>query len=160
MSPTPGRPVATTARWLCQAAPSARKALAQWEAGGTTPLTVGRHWDLVEIDFTLATAAVTRLRDADRHIGLYLMGGMEHAMWWLLPLGTAPRLTGVPGIRPRPRGSELFAPPPGKYRGDRVWVLPGQDGDAWRTLTAPDDLRHAAETGMRLLDRKAVTRCP
>ncbi|MCQ8769059.1 hypothetical protein [Streptomyces telluris] len=137
-------PMAAVSRWLSRASYDPATTLALWSAGETAPLLVGWEWRLVRIDFTPATAAVTGLRARGRHIGPYLMGGAEHAMWWLLPLGEGGvRFAGTPGVTPYPKGSELFVPPPGTYRGGRVWVLPDPAEDRWSTLTATADLREA-----------------
>ncbi|MBC2878208.1 MULTISPECIES: hypothetical protein [Streptomyces] len=147
------RQASAWARWLCRAAKEPRTALAQWSAGCTTPLTIGTAWDLVQLDFTLATAAVTLLKERNRPVGPYLMGGMEHAMWWLLPLGAGNGFRNVPRVAPRPKGAELFAPPPGTYTGDRAWVLPEWTGEGHRIPTAPDDLRGAVDHAARLMAR-------
>ncbi|MEH6376343.1 hypothetical protein V7793_18760 [Streptomyces sp. KLMMK] len=146
--PTEDDPMAAVSRWLSRASYDPATTLALWAAGETAPLLVGREWRLVRIDFTPATAAVTGLRARRRHIGPYLMGGAEHAMWWLLPLGeesASGSVAGFPGVTPYPKGSELFAPPPGKYLGDRVWVLPDPAEGQWATLTAAAELREALE---------------
>ncbi|MEU2868182.1 hypothetical protein ABZ769_03115 [Streptomyces olivoreticuli] len=140
------------AGWLAQAAVSPRTAVAHWHTSRAASLAVGKQWDLVRIDFTPATAAISHLKARDRHIGPYLMSGMEHAMWWPLPLGTGYRLAGTPGVTPYPCGAEILAPPPGKYLGDRIWVFPGHDGERWRSLTSTDHLHEA-------LARKAAP-CP
>ncbi|MGK5640079.1 hypothetical protein ACSNOK_17430 [Streptomyces sp. URMC 126] len=140
-------------RWLSRAAEDPRTALAHWSAGRTTPLTVGTAWDVVQLDFTLATAAVTLLRERNRPVGPYLMGGMERAMWWLVPLGAGTGFRSVPGAMPRPKGAELFAPAPGRYAGDRVWVLPEWAGEDRRIPTGFDDLREAAGEAARLVPR-------
>ncbi|MFI9722469.1 hypothetical protein ACIHFE_22890 [Streptomyces sp. NPDC052396] len=134
------------AHWLASAASDPHTVLKCWQAGETAPLLVGRQWDLIELNFTLATAAITHLKAAERHIGPYLMGGMEHAMWWPLPLHTAHQLADVPGALARPHGSEIFAPLPGKYLGDRVWVIPEPEGERRNVLTAAGDLRAAVLT--------------
>ncbi|MEU7166379.1 hypothetical protein AB0A70_17300 [Streptomyces morookaense] len=133
----------STTRWLSQAAMDPGAAVRLWESGRTAPLLVGRRWELVRTDFTLGTAAVSQLRERSCHIGPYLMGGVERMIWWLLPLGTARPLAAVPGAAVHPRGAEIFVPPPGRYLGDRVWVLPDQAGDRWNTLTSADDLHTA-----------------
>ncbi|GGX83577.1 hypothetical protein [Streptomyces hiroshimensis] len=134
-------------RWLSRASYDPATTLALWAAGETAPLLVGREWRLVRIDFALAAAAVTGLRSRRRHIGPYLMGGAEHAMWWLLPLGEdVGSVAGIPGVTSYPKGSELFAPPPGKYLGDRVWVLPDPAEGQWATLTAAAELREVLGT--------------
>ncbi|MCC2276094.1 hypothetical protein LKL35_11805 [Streptomyces sp. ET3-23] len=125
-----------------------------WAAGRTAPLMAGRQWDLVRIDFTLATAVIAQLKARDRHIGPYVMGGAERLMWWLLPLGVGRRLAGTPGLAVYPAGAELFVPPPGKYHGERVWVLPEGDGNASTpALTSPDDFREALAAAARQLKR-------
>ncbi|MEV5507272.1 hypothetical protein [Streptomyces orinoci] len=124
--------------WLTPAASDPHTALKCRQAGETATLLVGRQWDLVQPEFTLATAAISQLKARERHIGPYLMGGTERAMWWPLPLRTAHRLSGVPGAVVRPHGSELFVPPPGKYLGDRVWLIREP-----YTLTDADELRTA-----------------
>ncbi|WP_171171288.1 hypothetical protein [Streptomyces sp. I05A-00742] len=117
-------------------------------------MTIGIHWDLVQLDFTLATAAIAQLKARKRHIGPYLMGGVEHAMWWLLPLGSSHRLMGPPGVVRHPKGAELLAPPPGKYQGDRVWVLPGVPA-----LTSAGELREAIDAALLQLAGRAAP-CP
>ncbi|MEU1816445.1 hypothetical protein ABZ543_14770 [Streptomyces roseifaciens] len=113
--------MAAISRWLSRASYDPATTLALWAADETAPLLVGREWRLVRIGFTPATAAVTGLRARGRHIGPYLMGGAEHAMWWLLPLGEdGGSFAGTPGVTPYPKGSELFAPPPGKYLGEAL----------------------------------------
>ncbi|MCC2276695.1 hypothetical protein LKL35_14945 [Streptomyces sp. ET3-23] len=97
----------------------------------------------MRIDFALATAVVTRLKADGRHIGPYLMGGTERLMWWLTPVATRSRFGDLAGVAAYPKGAELFVPPPGRYLGDRVWVLPDQAGDRWNTLTSADDLHTA-----------------
>ncbi|WP_414167733.1 hypothetical protein ACMATS_10115 [Streptoverticillium reticulum] len=135
----------STTRWLSQAAMDPRTAVRLWKSGRTAPLQIGCRWELVRTDFTLGTAAVSRLKAGGAHIGPYLMGGAERVIWWLLPLGTGKRLAAVTGVAVHPRGAEIFAPPPGRYLGDRVWVLPDQAGERWNTLTSADDLRAALD---------------
>ncbi len=130
-------------RWLSKAAYDPRAALDLWAADRTAPLVVGRRWDLVRVDFTRATSAISRLKVRGDHIGPYLMGGMEHAMWWPVPLGTGYRVAGSDGVTLCAAGEEILAPPPGRYLGDRVWVLPGHDDERGRALTLADELHDA-----------------
>ncbi|GHG78218.1 hypothetical protein [Streptomyces griseocarneus] len=144
------------AHWLHEAAADPDLTTMLWAAGRTAPLVVGRRWDLAWIDFTLATAVITELKARCRHIGPYVMGGAERAMWWLVPLGTGYRLAGAPGLHVYPVGAELFVPPPDKCLGKRVWVLPESDADTpTAALTAPDDLRQALESAAQRLRRRA-----
>lgn len=138
-----GDPVITTTEWLAQAADDPKAALTAWKADTTAPLVAGKQWDLVRLDFTLATAAISHLKTRDRHIGPYVMGGVEHAMWWLLPLGGARRIRRSPSITPYRKGAELFVPPPGRYAGERVWVFPDHDGAERHTPTSDGALREA-----------------
>lgn len=84
------------------------------------------------------------------------MGGAERVIWWLLPLGTGKSLAAVTGVAVYPRGAELFVPPPGRYLGDRVWVLPDQAGERWNALTSGDDLHAAVDAATRQLTRRAA----
>ncbi|MEV4442645.1 hypothetical protein AB0K09_27260 [Streptomyces sp. NPDC049577] len=127
--------------WLLKAAADPAVAAELWAGGRTAPLVIGRQWDLARIDFPLATAAICELKARGRHIGPYLMGGAERAMWWPVPLGTGYRLTGAPGVHVYPAGAELFVPPPGKYLGERAWVVQ-ETGPA---LTSAGDLRQALD---------------
>ncbi|MBB5120654.1 hypothetical protein AF335_31835 [Streptomyces eurocidicus] len=133
----------TTTEWLAQAADDPRAAIALWKENTTAPLVAGRQWDLVRLDFTLATAVISHLKTRGRHIGPYVMGGVEHAMWWLIPLGGARRVRRSPGVAPYRKGAELFVPPPGRYLGERVWVLPDADGERRHTPTSDGALREA-----------------
>ncbi|MBT2384022.1 hypothetical protein [Streptomyces sp. ISL-11] len=149
-------PCSVSAQWLARAAFEPAVATALWAQGQPAPLMVGRRWDLVRLDFRLATAVITQLKTRGDHIGPYVMGGVERAMWWLLPLGSARRLVGVPDVIPYRRGAELFAPPPGGYAGDRMWVLPdGEDGRR-HVLTSADDLREALRAAPRRLADRAT----
>ncbi|MBT2384020.1 hypothetical protein [Streptomyces sp. ISL-11] len=142
---------APTHRWLAQAAASPPTVIRLWAVGQPAPLMVGRQWDLARLDFGLATAAITQLKTRGDHIGPYVMGGVERAMWWLLPLGGGRRLVGAPGVTPYRRGAELFVPPPGRYLGDRMWVLADEDGGRGHALTSADDLREALRAAHRRL---------
>ncbi|MDT0451293.1 hypothetical protein [Streptomyces hesseae] len=117
---------ASTIPWLAEAATDPEATIRLWEIGGTAPLMTGRRWDAVRLNFTLATAVVSRLKaDADaRPLGPYLMGDTERAMWWLLPLGTRYRFAGTDGVVVYPTDWALLTPPPGRCVGGRVWVLP------------------------------------
>ncbi|GHF04178.1 hypothetical protein [Streptomyces morookaense] len=149
-----GAPLALPTEWLHHAAHDPQLTLDLWAAGRTAPLVAGRQWDLVRIDFTLATAVITELKARDRHVGPYVMGGAEHLMWWLLPLGAGRRLAGTPEVTVYPTGAELFVPPPGKYQGERVWVFPEADDDAPASaLTSPGDFREALVAAARQLNR-------
>jgi hypothetical protein len=134
--------VSPATHWLAEAAEDPRTVMELWRTGNTAPLAIGLKWDLVGLDFTVATAAITHLKAHGRHIGPYLMGGAEHSVWLLLPLGSGRRFRSAP---PYAKSLWIFAPPPGRYLGDRVWVLPDQAGDRWNTLTSPDDLREALD---------------
>ncbi|KJY43685.1 hypothetical protein VR41_01960 [Streptomyces sp. NRRL B-1568] len=143
------------AHWLAQASPNPRATTAHWESGRTAPLLNGHRWDLVQLDFTLATVVVTHLKAHGHHIGPYLMSGAQRTMWWLLPLGTGYRLAGIRGVTVCPTDWPLLAPPPAKYLGDRVWVLPEPLAPGRRPgLTAPDDLRAALDAAHHRLAGK------
>ncbi|MEU2515200.1 hypothetical protein [Streptomyces syringium] len=136
--------------WMSQAARSPSAALATWRLGEQVPLHTGRVWDLVEVDLELARGAMTELTEASEHVGPHLVSGMERAAWVLLPLGTSYRLAGLKGVLVHAAGWPLLAPPPGRYVGDRTWVLPGhgghggdEEGEPWKRLTPADALREA-----------------
>lgn len=114
---------------------------------------------MAQLDFTLATAAVSQLKAQHRHIGPYLMGGVEGTVWWLLPLGTGYRLIGTDGVAVQPVGQELLAPPPDRCVDGRAWVFPDRDRCQWRTLTSSDDLREALDAAHPHLTRRAPS-CP
>ncbi|MBZ4320225.1 hypothetical protein [Streptomyces huiliensis] len=144
----------TASRWLSAAAAEPRTALALWKNGRTAPLTVGARWDLLAVDFKLATAAVTHFRDHGYRLGPYLMSGVERTVWWCVPIGAGRRFTAQAGVASRPKGSEIFVPPPGAYAGDRVWVSP-RDG-RWSELTDPGELHEALGVAARRLAQRTV----
>ncbi|MGX8905466.1 hypothetical protein ACR820_09600 [Streptomyces netropsis] len=149
--------------WMSQAARSPSAALATWRLGELVPLHTGRVWDLVEVDFELARSAMRELTEFSEHVGPHLVSGMERATWILLPIGTAYRLTGVKGVLVHAAGWPLLAPPPGRYVGDRTWVLPDSDGDErdgepWKRLTDADPLREAVHHVHGRLRRAGATR--
>lgn len=132
-------------RWLCQAAADPQTAVEDWKAGRATRLSAGVCWDLARVDFRLARTVPGQLRDNGHHIGPYLASGVERAIWWLLPLGTGYRLTGASGVTVYDAGAELLAPAPGKYLGDRLWILPDRENADRNALTSAEDLRAALE---------------
>ncbi|MGI5531129.1 hypothetical protein ACQEVX_28230 [Streptomyces syringium] len=142
-------------QWLAQAATEPPAAIAHWKAARPTPLTVGTRWDLAQISFGLACTALTQLRADGRHIGPYLMSGAERTVWFPLPLGTAYRLAGTRGVTVQPPGWELLAPSPGRYLGNRLWIVP-HTVHAPTTLTTTDDLCDALDTARRRLAGKAA----
>ncbi|GHC41717.1 hypothetical protein [Streptomyces cinnamoneus] len=144
--------------WLARAATDPHATVHLWDMGCTAPLLTGRRWDVVQVDFALATAAVAELRAQGHHVGPYLMSGTERAMWWLLPLGAGRGFVTEEGVIVYPPGWALLSPPPGKYLRDRVWVLPEEeegDGQGPR-LTSPGSLRAALDAAGRALARKAA----
>ncbi|GAA2722831.1 MULTISPECIES: hypothetical protein [Streptomyces] len=128
---------ASRTAWLARASIVPAATLDLWRLGCTAPLLPGREWDVVRVDFALAVAAVRQLKGAGRHIGPYLMSGAERAVWWLLPLGTGYRFAGEGGVTVHPGDWALLSPPPTKYVGNRVWVLPEETPPA---LTSPGEL--------------------
>ncbi len=150
--------MSAVARWLARAADDPAEALRRWQLGRRASLVAGARWDVVEVEFTLARIAITWLVDNGRHNGLFLMSGMERAVWWPLPLGTSYRLAGTAGVSVYPAGRELLAPSPARYAEDCMWIHPFRDLSRWRTLTAADDLREAVLAAGRQLDGRAGRR--
>ncbi|MEV8480227.1 hypothetical protein [Streptomyces sp. NPDC051173] len=91
-------------------------------------------------------------------LGPYLASGALRRMWVLVPLGTAYRLIGIPGVTIPSPGWQLTAPPPGRYRADRTWVLPPTAllGAPWTALTDTGHLREALEA----TQATEAPRCP
>ncbi|MEU4211171.1 hypothetical protein AB0F13_14450 [Streptomyces sp. NPDC026206] len=141
--------------WLARAATDPHATTHLWNMGCTAPLLTGRRWDVVQVDFALATAAVRELRAQGHHVGPHLMSGAERATWWPLAPGAGRGLAGVDGVIVYPPGWALLSPPPGKYLRDRVWVFPEEeegDGEGPR-LTSPGHLRSALDAAGRVLAR-------
>lgn len=124
-----------------------REALALWETGRTAQLTCGVAWDVAEVEFELARRARAVLGERRARIGPYISSGAQRAVWIFLPLGTAYRLIGIPGVIVQPPGWQMTAPSPRRYDGLRTWVLPPDglpgSGLPWLGLTNPDGLKDA-----------------
>ncbi len=144
-----------TVEWLSRATTDPRSAVEDWNAGRATRLSAGVCWDLAQVDFRLARAALGQLRDSGHHIGPYLASGVERTIWWLLPLGTGYRLTGTSGVTVHGTGRQLLAPAPGRYLDDRLWILPDQNSAGRYTLTSAEDLRAALEAASVSMPRAA-----
>ncbi|MEU5425995.1 hypothetical protein AB0H73_10355 [Streptomyces olivoreticuli] len=73
-------------------------------------------------------------------------------------VGTAYRLVGIRRVTVRPPGWKLTAPPPGRYRADRTWVLPPTAllGVPWPALS---DTGHLCEA-LEATQATEVPRCP
>ncbi|GAA0364266.1 hypothetical protein [Streptomyces blastmyceticus] len=120
---------------------------AAWDDGCPTELTSGETWDIVEIDYELGRRARAYMAERYLGLGLYIASGSRRAIWVLVPLGTAYRLIGIPGVTVPSPGWKLTAPPPGRYRADRTWVLPPTVllRAPWAALTDTGHLREALE---------------
>ncbi len=131
---------------------------AAWDDGRPAELTSGEAWDIVEVDYELGRRARAYMSERHLDLGPYIASGARRAIWILVPLGTAYRLIGIPGVTVPSPGWKLTAPPPGRYRADRTWVLPPTAllGAPWPALTDTEHLREALEA----TQATEAPRCP
>ncbi|MEU5426816.1 hypothetical protein AB0H73_14600 [Streptomyces olivoreticuli] len=131
---------------------------AAWNDGRPAELTSGETWDIVEVDYELGRRARAYMAERHRGLGPYIASGAQRAIWVLVPIGTAYRLIGTPGVTVPSPGWKLTAPPPGRYRADRTWVLPPTAlfGAPWTALTDIEHLREALEA----TQATEAPRCP
>ncbi|MFE5868832.1 hypothetical protein ACFQ6V_09280 [Streptomyces roseifaciens] len=145
-------PLAPSAAWLIKAARLPDTVAHAWRKGRCADLTAGTSWDLVELPFETGRKAMAVLDEQHFHIGPYLLSGIDRAMWVMLPLGTAHRLSGAPDVIVRPPGWQLRAPAPGRYS-DRLWLPPSGGRKPELTNTG------ALLAALHELARRPVVRC-
>jgi catechol 2,3-dioxygenase-like lactoylglutathione lyase family enzyme len=132
--------------WLASAAADSVSVAALWEQRSLAPLPAGVLWDVLEGPLGLATMTKGRLQESGVLAGPMLAGGAEGLAWWLIPVGSGDRFAGIDAVTVHTDGWPLNSPQPGRYAGDRTWLIPPQPDRP--QLTDPDALHLAIEAAL------------
>jgi hypothetical protein len=111
--------------WLADTAEDPARAAEDWAYKRPAALRTGAMWDAVQMPLGLATMAKARLEERGEFTGPLLAAGVDNVAWWLIPSGNAAAFASLPAqVCVLSGGRELSAPQPGRYSGDRTWLIP------------------------------------